>query len=255
MATRTDIGVDFQPSPRIIEVADPSVEVTMQDLVDTLRITEQEFTKGLAFPKVANASGKDDLGGGVSVGITTSLQNAKLSFEARTTPAETGAVTTGSAAPVVGKITFVDTNADFTAANVVRGSMVINFTDLSIADVYSVDSSTQLTTKTLVNGTTNTYQIGDAYHVFNVIQCNVVGGNLVALDALGDPLDPILPTAFTQVVRTASSSATITNLDTLPQATAAAVWDEPVASHSIVGSFGEYVQAKLLTVAKFLGLK
>ena len=209
MATRDDISVDFQTSPRIIEVEDPSVEVTMQDLVDTLRIVEEAFSLGLAFPKVTNASGKDDLGGGVSVGITTSMQNARLSFEARTTPAETGTVTTGSVSPVAGNITFVDVTADFSAANVQRGSLVINFTDLSVADVFSVDSPTQLTTKTLVNGTTNTYQIGDDYHVFNIIQCNVTGGNLVALDNFDVTIDPILPTAFTQVVRTSSSSATL----------------------------------------------
>lgn len=215
MATRKDINVDFNTSPRIIEVEEPSVEVTMQDLVDTLRIAEEGFTKGLAFPKVTNASGKDDLGGGVSVGITTSLQDAKLSFEARRTPAETGAVTTGSVAPVVGNITFVDTNADFSAANIVRGSLVINFTDLSVADVFSVDSSIQLTTKILVNGITDTYQIGDVYHVFNIIQVNAQGGNLVALDANNQPIDPILPTAFTQVVRTSSSSATLQNQESL----------------------------------------
>jgi hypothetical protein len=253
MATRTDIGVDFNVGPRIIEVEEPSVDVTMQDLVDTLRITEEGFTKGLAFPKVTNASGKDDLGGGVSVGITTSLQNAKLSFEARRTPAETGTVTTGSSTPVVGNITFIDTAADFSAAGIVRGSLVINFTDQSVADVFSVDFSNQLTTRVLVNGITDTYQIGDVYHVFNVIQCNVSGGNLVALDTLGDAIDPILPTAFTQVVRTSSSSATISG--TNAEDTAAAVWNAQTSGLSAAGSFGEFVQSKLLTVAKFLGLK
>jgi len=32
------------------------------------------------------------------------------------------------------------------------------------------------------------------------------------------------------------------------------VWDEPLSSHSVPGSFGWFVK-KLLTVAKFLGLK
>lgn len=253
MTTRTDIIVDYNVSPRIIEIAEPSQEVTMQDLVDTLRIVEEGFTQGLAFPKVTNASGKDDLGGGVSVGITTSLQDTRLSFAARRTPAETGTVTTGSGAPVVGNITFVDGAANFSAANVQRGSLVINFTDRSIADVFSVDSSTQLTTRILVNGITDTYQIGDVYHVFNIVQMNVAGGNLVALDTNNDPIDPILPTAFTQVVRTSSSSATIS--DTNAEDTAAAVWNAQTSGLSAAGSFGEFVQSKLLTVAKFLGLK
>lgn len=37
-------------------------------------------------------------------------------------------------------------------------------------------------------------------------------------------------------------------------AIAAAVWDEPTASHTTAGSFGVRVK-KLLTFAKFLGLK
>jgi hypothetical protein len=36
---------------------------------------------------------------------------------------------------------------------------------------------------------------------------------------------------------------------------AAAVWEEPTVSHTTTGTFGEKVGVKLLTVAKFLGLK
>lgn len=32
-------------------------------------------------------------------------------------------------------------------------------------------------------------------------------------------------------------------------------WDDPVSSHALPGSFGEFVQGKVLTVRKFLGLK
>jgi hypothetical protein len=38
-------------------------------------------------------------------------------------------------------------------------------------------------------------------------------------------------------------------------AIANAVWDEPTADHTIAGSFGEKVGQKLLTLAKFIGLK
>ena len=34
-----------------------------------------------------------------------------------------------------------------------------------------------------------------------------------------------------------------------------AVWDEPVSQHTAAGSFGEWVQNRLLTVAKWLGLR
>jgi hypothetical protein len=33
------------------------------------------------------------------------------------------------------------------------------------------------------------------------------------------------------------------------------IWDEPVSTHTIAGSFGDFVQNKLLTVAKWIGLK
>lgn len=213
MATREDFTVDYLDNPRIIEIASPSTEVTMQDLVDTLRIEEEKFSGGSTFKHLINASGKESLGGGVSVGITTALQNALVAFEARTTPAETGTVTTGSSAPVAGKITFADTAADFVTAGVKRGSLVINFTDQSVADVVSVDNATTLTTKTLVNGIGNTYDINDVYHVFNIIQVNATGGNITAVDDMAGELDPLLPTAFTQVVRTSSSSATISSIE------------------------------------------
>lgn len=209
MTTRNDVTVDFDESPRIAEVASPSTEFIMQDIVDTLRKIEDQFMPGMSHEKLLNASGKEDLGGGVSVGITTALQNTQIAFEARTSPAETGTVTTGSGAPVANSITFVDTAADFVTAGVQRGSMVINFTDQSIADVLEVVNSTTLRTKILVNGSDNSFDIGDSYQVFNVIQCDLSGGNLVAVDDMDNTISPVLPTAFTQIVRTSSSSATL----------------------------------------------
>jgi len=208
MTTRTDVNTDYTPSPRVIEVEAPSTELTVQDLVDTVRIQEEAFS-GLSFTKLIDAAGKEDLGGGVLVGITANLQNAQVSFEARTTPAETGTVTTGSGPATNGLQTFVDTSADFVTAGIERGSLVINFTDQSVADVYDVVDANTLRTRTLVNGTDNDYDIGDSYQVFNIIQCNISGGNLVAEDENDVQISPVVPTAFTQIVRTASSSATL----------------------------------------------
>lgn len=212
MTSRDDLKVDFLEDPRIIEVEAPSTEITMQDLIDTLRDKEAEFS-GMPFDKLTNASGKEDLGGGVLVGITADLQNAQLSFEARRTPAETGTVTTGSGTPVGSPLgdtyNFIDTSADFISAGVERGSLAINFTDMSVADVIEVVSATELRTRVLQNGTLNTWQIGDDYQIFNIIQCNATGGNLVAVDENGSRITPVFPTAFVQVVRTASSSATL----------------------------------------------
>lgn len=207
MTTRTDIVVDYNTSPRVIEVRAPSTTMNMQDWVDTVRKREDSF-QGMGFPKLLNASGKEDLGGGTAVGITAANQDMLLAFEARTTPAETGTVTGSPASPVAGRQIMQDTTATFVTNSVVRGSLVINFTDNSVADVVSVDSETQLTTKTLVNGIGNTYDVADVYHVFNIIQVEALGGNLTAVDSVGSSISPVLPTAFTQVVRTLSSSAT-----------------------------------------------
>lgn len=209
MTTRTDeVDIDFFASPRVFEVQAPATEFIMQDVVDTARKLEDSFS-GMAFEKLINASGKEDLGGGVKVGITVAMQNMLLAFAGRTTPAQTGTVTSNPGSPVAGRDSFIDTAATFVTNNVARGSLVINFTDQSIAEVVSVDSETQLTTKVLVNGIGNTYDVADVYHVFNIVQVSASGGNLVAVDDLGSTISPILPTAFTQVILTSSSSATL----------------------------------------------
>lgn len=128
MATRNDITIDWTLSPRIITIDSPSVEVTMQDLYDTLRDAEEIQ---IDEPRIVSGAGKEPLGGGVSVGLTITLQNALLAFEARPGP---------------------------------------NFTI-----------------------------------------CRVDGGNLVAVDINGDPITPIHPTAYVQILLSSSSSATLTD--------------------------------------------
>lgn len=85
MAVRYDISVDFSASPRIVTVAAPSTEITMQDLYDTLRDIEATEV-GILYPALLNAAGKQVLGGGALVGMTLTLRNALLAFEARTGP-------------------------------------------------------------------------------------------------------------------------------------------------------------------------
>jgi hypothetical protein len=98
MATRNDIIVEQRLSPRVAEVRQPSDEVVMQDYVDTLRIEEERF-QSMGFERLIDASGKQDLGGGVLVGITVEENNVQLAFEPNTTPAHIGSVTTPSGPP------------------------------------------------------------------------------------------------------------------------------------------------------------
>jgi hypothetical protein len=212
MAERSDITVLQALSPRVAEIASPSTEIVMQDYVDTLRIEEQRF-QSMGFGKLINASGKEDLGGGVLVAITVQEQNLQLSFQPRTTPAQTGTVTTASGpASSIGRLTLTDTNADFITANIQPGTMVINFDDMSVSDVVRVIDANNLEARTLANGVTNEFNLNDAYHLFNITQVRTSGGNLVAVDDVGSSIPAILPTWGTQVVLTTSSSATIQEL-------------------------------------------
>ncbi len=214
MTTRTDIDITYTTSPRVVEVRAPSVEMTMQDWVDTLRKQEDTF-QGMSYKRLVDASGKEDLGGGVSVGITIASQDSLLAFAGRTTAAESGTVATVPAPPAPSVQVFTDGSALFETNNVARGSLVVNFSDGSVADVVSVDSETQLTTKVLIEGSINDYTIGDTYKVWNIIQCKASGGNLTAVDSAGSTISGVLPTAFTQILITASSSATTQNQESL----------------------------------------
>lgn len=205
MTTRTDLTVAWELSPRIITVAAPSVELTLQDLVDTLRVLEDDLDEGLAFDHLINTAGKEDLGGGVLVGISATLQNAQIAFEPRVTPDENGTATS------TGTTTLIDTAATFETNLIEPGAMLINYTDGSIATVVSVTNETTLVHQALTGGAANDWTIADVYTVTNEIQCNISGGNLVAVDSVGAALDPVFPTVGTQIVRTASSSATLQN--------------------------------------------
>ncbi|OGJ21907.1 MAG: hypothetical protein A2804_01735 [Candidatus Pacebacteria bacterium RIFCSPHIGHO2_01_FULL_46_10] len=57
---------------QIIDVTNPQATVVIQDLINEIRTQESSAT-GMAYPKIADAGGKDDLGGGVSTGITVTL--------------------------------------------------------------------------------------------------------------------------------------------------------------------------------------
>jgi len=212
MADRTDLTVVQDVSPRYTEVAAPSTSLTMQDYVDTLRGLESEF-QNMSYPYLLDASGKQDLGGGLFVGITVSQNNLQVAFESRRTPAVDGTVTTGSGTPDErNRQTFVDTGANFITANVQPGSFVVNWTDRSVTDVLKVIDANTLLTKALVNGTDNEFQVTDDYSVWNIVQCRVDGGNLVAVDDVAAAISAIMPTAFTQVILTLSASATISEI-------------------------------------------
>jgi hypothetical protein len=205
MTVRDDISVFWSLSPRIVNIEAPSVEVTIEDLHDTLRELESRQTN-LIYDEIVSTAGKEFLGGGVYVGLTSTLLNAKVSFEARKIWSAQGTVTTTDS----NGIKLIDSSAQFITDGIEPGAWCVNLTDGSICSVRTVDSEYQVTTDTLGDGYSNTFTFGDAYRLINTIQCDISGGNLVALDGYGNSISPVLPTAGTQIVRTASSSATLT---------------------------------------------
>ncbi len=82
MASRSDITVNWNVSPRIITVAAPSTELTVQDLHDTMVDLEDELVNS-SYKKIVSSGGKEELDDVTRVTITLTLLNAKVGFEAR----------------------------------------------------------------------------------------------------------------------------------------------------------------------------
>jgi hypothetical protein len=81
MATLT-----FFKYERVIQVDSPQTSVGIQDLINQIRNYEEELIN-LDYGTIANAYGKQTLGGGAFIGITLELiNNWRLSFEARPGP-------------------------------------------------------------------------------------------------------------------------------------------------------------------------
>jgi hypothetical protein len=80
------MAIVFHKDERVILIEAPDSNITIQELVDAIRAYEKT-DEGVVLPQIANASGKEDLGGGVLVGITLELlDNWRVQFEARPGP-------------------------------------------------------------------------------------------------------------------------------------------------------------------------
>jgi len=203
-----DVEQDFNADPRVTVIKNLRTRFDAQDMVDTIRKVEDGF-RGMSESKLINASGKEDLGGGALVGITYQFQNNQAQFEDRQTPAETGAITTGSVAPIGGKIQVIDTAADFVATLVKRGSFIINWDDRSIVSIDSVVDLNTLLVKVPTSGLGNTYDVLDNYSVFNVTPVFLGGGNATAVDAVPVTIEPAVPSVGTYLTLEKASGSTL----------------------------------------------
>lgn len=91
MAFRSDVTVDFDVNPRIVEIAAPSTAINIQDLYDTLRTIEARIYNVNRPALVDNirTAGKQTLSTVKQVGITLALNNALLKFADRGGPSHT----------------------------------------------------------------------------------------------------------------------------------------------------------------------
>ena len=210
MAIIPGVTVDWSLSPRVIYIPDPITAITIEDLQDTL-LDIEDSEEGISFPKLRDASGGEVLGGGVRVGWTLQLANAQIAFEARIVHVCLGTATDND----VTGTSLIDLSSTFITDGVKIGATIINFTDKSISSVIRIISETELRHERLQGGIDNDWTIGDDYKVYNEIQCEVSGGNLVAVNGIGNSISPILATGFVQVIKTSSSSATLQELAAL----------------------------------------
>lgn len=218
-------------SPRLVIVDLPDTELTVQQAVDLIRDWEDSM-EGMSYPELIDAAGKEALGGGVEVGITATLQNAQIYFHARNTVHATGTATTADSTGEV----LTDSAGTFTTDGIVVGDTLFNTTTSAMATVVEVISNTQLRTLPLYGGSRQDWQLGDGYQVYLSEQCSLSGGNMVAVDDVGDPIAPVLSSPNTQVVRTASSSATAQQLEAIEYAAYnGAVWIDVTSPHSSGG--------------------
>ncbi len=77
------MALTFDHSSSLIGVPQADAQpITMQTLINAIR-TEEASERGIAHDQIADATGKNDLGGGVSTGITVALRSTwKLNFSA-----------------------------------------------------------------------------------------------------------------------------------------------------------------------------
>lgn len=75
----------FDKTNQIIQCESPDAEFTIQELFNAVRDYEDDFPN-IEVNKIADAYGKQDLGGGVLVGITMVLYDWKVQFEPRGGP-------------------------------------------------------------------------------------------------------------------------------------------------------------------------
>ncbi len=233
MAIIPGVTVDYTLSPRIITipVAGTPVDVTVEDLQDTLQAIETT-EQGIAFPKLRVCEGGAKIGTGRYTGFTMTLQNAQVVFQGQTSALTDGAAT---ADEQNGKI-LTDSAATFETDCVTSGCTVVNWTTRAAGVVTEVISQTQLRHVVLSGGSRATWASGDEYRVTSNVKCGLGGGNITAVDALGADMDPVMPSPGIYGNNESATSAALLGMASVATECAAAVMDETLGGHTTPGS-------------------
>ncbi len=86
----------FDFPAKIITVPSPDVTLDLQFLINSIRDAEDDISPGMSYPKIADAFGKQDLGGGVTVGMTVVLLDGwRVKFEDRPGPSTVSVTISG----------------------------------------------------------------------------------------------------------------------------------------------------------------
>jgi hypothetical protein len=213
MTSLTTVNVNFQLDPRLAEIDAGVNSISVQDSHDTLTdIEDRSSSSGHAFDFLVKTAGGENLGGGTTVGLTTTLQNVQYA-PARTEQRGTG---TGSATATDSTgITLTDGAADFVTDSVARGDWIINWTDKSITEVLAVTDLNNLQIRIPTGGTNNYFTSTDVYTVWEVADFDLSGGNFVAIDEFDADINPLFSTFGRFITKASASSATNQNsLDT-----------------------------------------
>ena len=152
MAIISGTTVQWGESPRIIVIPDTVTDVTIEDLQDTCQDLEDDEI-GVVFPKLRSTAGGEDLGGGITVGWTMTLNNAQIQFEGRTTATETGAVSTSDSTGTL----LNAAGGAFVTNGVSRGDTVFNNATGAMATILSVTDNQNLISQVLSGGSRATW--------------------------------------------------------------------------------------------------
>lgn len=233
MTVSSKVWVNFDSSPRIIWVSSPVTSISIQDLVDSVRYIEADLLN-LSYPKLIDAAGKDFLDVGKYVGITLTLLNAVVAFEARSGPDYVQCKISG------GNLVAVDQYGQ-PMSPVMATAFVGN-------PIYEASTSPTLVTVS-TSGVGTVDEVASAVWNAQSTLYNVSGSLGNKLNLAGDPWQ-------TDINSYASGTAGY-KLNTLPTAAqnADAIWTKPINTMTDKTTVGGYIYKMVLTLPKFLGLK